>query len=64
MVMVKVKLLRQARITHHEGEIVEVSPSEAHFLCSVQSAVMVEEVSAASPVKKAKKPAKAAAKKE
>ena len=37
----KVKLLRDARINHKAGEIVEVSPSESHFLVSVGSAVEV-----------------------
>lgn len=37
----KVKLLRDARITHKAGEIVEVSPTEFQFLVSVGSAVEV-----------------------
>ena len=37
----KVRLLRQARITVKAGEIVEISPAEAAFLVSVQSAVYV-----------------------
>lgn len=39
----KVKLLRQSRIKHEVGEIVNVSPSEAEFLMSVGSAVKVTE---------------------
>lgn len=39
----KVKLLRDARINHKAGEIVEVSPAEFQFLCSVGSAVAVKE---------------------
>jgi hypothetical protein len=35
----KVKLLREAKIRHHAGEIVEVSPAEAGFLFSTKSAV-------------------------
>ena len=35
----KVKLLREARIRHEAGEIVEVSPAEAGFLLSSGSAV-------------------------
>ena len=35
----RVKLLRDARINHKSGEIVEVSPEEFKFLCSVGSAV-------------------------
>lgn len=34
----KVKLLRDARINHAAGEIVEVSPETANFLVSVGSA--------------------------
>ena len=37
----KVKLLRDSRIHHKAGEIVEVSPSECHFLVSTGSAVEV-----------------------
>lgn len=35
----KIRLLRDSRITHKAGEIVEVSPAECHFLVSVGSAV-------------------------
>lgn len=34
----RVLLLNDARIRHHAGEIVEVSPAEAAFLVSVKSA--------------------------
>lgn len=44
----KIKLLRDARINHKAGEIVEVSPAECHFLVSVGSAV---EVAVKSPAK-------------
>lgn len=37
----KVKLLRNTRINHKAGEIVEVSPAEHDFLVSVGSAVEV-----------------------
>lgn len=37
----KVKLLRDARINHKAGEIVDVSPAELQFLVSVGSAVEV-----------------------
>ena len=37
----KVKLIRQARITVKAGETVEVSPVEAAFLVSTRSAVYV-----------------------
>ena len=38
----KVKLLRDSRINHAAGEIVEVSPATADFLLSVGSAVKIE----------------------
>lgn len=47
----KVKLLRDSRIKHHAGEIVEVSPEEAHYLISTNSAEPA-------PSKKRSKPAK------
>lgn len=34
-----VLLLRDARVRHHAGEIVEVSPDEARFLITTGSAV-------------------------
>lgn len=40
----RVKLIRQARITVKPGEIVEVSPAEAVFLISTHSAVEVAAV--------------------
>lgn len=46
----KVKLLRDARINHKAGEIVEVSPAEFEFLTSLGSAVGV---SAAPTIEKA-----------
>ena len=39
--MAKIKLLRDTRINHKAGEIVEVSPAELAFLISVGSAVEV-----------------------
>ena len=39
----KVLLLRDSRIMHKAGEIVEVSPTEHDFLLDVQSAVDVQE---------------------
>ena len=39
----KVRLLRDSRINHAAGEIVEVSSAEAEFLLSVGSAVKVGE---------------------
>lgn len=38
----KVKLIKDARIHHKAGEIVEVSPAEYKFLKSVNVAVQVE----------------------
>lgn len=37
----KVKLLRDAKIRHAAGEIVEVSPAECQYLTSLGSAVIV-----------------------
>ena len=37
----KARLLKDARIRHKAGEIVEVSPAEFNFLASVGSAVLV-----------------------
>ena len=48
----KVKLLRDARINHKAGEIVEVSPAECFFLTSTGSAVEVKEPKSM-PVEKA-----------
>ena len=50
----KVKLLRDSRILHKAGEIVEVSPAEADFLISVDSAAPVEEKTEKQPVRRAK----------
>ena len=44
----KVKLLRDSRIQHKAGEILEVSPAEADFLLSVNSAVPVDDTAGAS----------------
>ena len=45
----KVRLLRDARIKHYAGEVVEVSPAEASFLTSVHSAVLFVETATAVP---------------
>lgn len=42
----KVKLLRDSRINHLAGEIVEVSSAQADFLMSVGSAIPVVETAA------------------
>ena len=39
----KVQLLKDARIKHKAGEIVEVSPEEFNFLVSVKAGVAAEE---------------------
>ena len=39
----KIKLLRDSKITHRAGEVVEASPAEAAFLISVQSAIEVRQ---------------------
>lgn len=49
----KVKLLRDSRIWHKAGDIVDVSPAECQFLTSVGSAVEV--AVNASPVETAEK---------
>jgi hypothetical protein len=40
----KVKLLKDARIRHYEGEIVEVSPEEGFFLVTTSGAIEVDAV--------------------
>ena len=45
----KVKLLRDARINHAAGDIVEVSPETAHFLVSTYTAVHVVEKATKEP---------------
>ena len=39
----KIKLLRDSRIMHKAGEVVDASPAECSFLTSVGSAVYVAE---------------------
>ena len=39
----KVKLLRDSKILHKAGEIVEVSPAEADFLIAVMSAIEIRQ---------------------
>ena len=39
----KIKLLRDSRIVHKVGEVVEASPTECFFLISTGSAVEVSE---------------------
>lgn len=39
----KVKLLRDSKIMHKAGEIVEVSPAQAAFLISVNSGIEIRE---------------------
>lgn len=40
----KVKLLRDARIKHYAGEIIDVSPEECFFLVSTEGAIAVDAV--------------------
>jgi len=51
----KVRLLRDARIRHSAGEIVEISPSEFQFLTSLNAAIPVKDGAEASAPKKAAK---------
>lgn len=39
----KIKLLRDSKVTHRAGEVVEASPAEAAFLISVQSAIEIRQ---------------------
>lgn len=55
----KVRLLRDARILHKAGEIVEVSSTELQFLVSVGSAVEVAVNPPAKVETATKEPAKA-----
>lgn len=48
-------LLKDARIKHHAGEIVEVSPEEFNFLQSVGAARPADEVPAEKPKRGAAK---------
>lgn len=50
----KIKLLRDSRILHKAGEVVEASPAEAAFLLSIDSAIKAEEPKEAP--KKTRKP--------
>lgn len=51
----RVELLKDARIKHYAGEIVEVSPAEANFLLSTGSAKACAEEEKSAPKKAAKK---------
>ena len=51
----KVKLLRDARIAHHAGDVVDVSPAERDFLLSVNSAEDIVEKATAPVVEVAEK---------
>jgi len=55
----RIKLLRDSRINHAAGEIVEVSPATAEFLLSVGSAALIER----KPVEKATIPVEEVAEK-
>ena len=48
----KIKLLRDSKVTHKAGEIVNASPTEAAFLISVHSAIEIrDEQTPPQPVK-------------
>ena len=55
----KVRLLRDSRINHQAGEIVEVSSAQAEFLLSVGSAVIIAEKAVKEPEAVAEKAVKA-----
>ena len=55
----KVKLIRDSRINHAAGEVVEVSPAEAEFLLSVGSAAPVVETASIAVEEVAEKAVKA-----
>ena len=55
----KVKLLRDARVSHKAGEILEVSPAEGEFLLSVGSAEKIVEKATLPKVEVAEKAVKA-----
>lgn len=54
----KARLLRDARIKHSAGEIVEVSPAEFAFLTSVKSAELFAEEPQTEETEKTKKAAR------
>ena len=62
--MIKVRLLREARIRHAAGEIVTVTPAERDFLVSTDSAVVVDDAEKTkdTPAPKPKKTTRAAKK--
>lgn len=39
----KIKLLRDSRVTHKAGEVIDASPAQCEFLISVGSAVRISE---------------------
>lgn len=59
----KIRLIRDARIHHRAGEIIDVSPAEAVYLTSVRSAEMVLDATAAPEAAPEPKTAKKTAKK-
>lgn len=59
----KVRLLRDTKIRHSAGEIVEVSPTEFQFLVSLGSAEPVIEARAAAETPEAAKPKRTTRKK-
>ena len=57
----RIRLLRDARINHKAGEILEVSPAEGEFLLSVGSAEKIVEKATLPKVEVAEKAVKAPA---
>lgn len=50
--MMKIRLLRAARINHKPGETVEASPEQARFLISIGAAEIVKPAEKKKPAKK------------
>ena len=61
--MMKVRLLRDARINHKAGDIVEVSPEQYAFLLSVNGAELVENAKAEPVAEMPEKPKRVTRKK-
>lgn len=51
----KIKLLRDSRILHKAGEVVEASPAEAAHLLSINSAIKAETETKEAPKPKTRK---------
>lgn len=53
--MIKLRLIKEARIRHKAGDIVEVSPAEANFLIASRTAEVIQPAKAATTKKKTEK---------